>query len=73
MAREFQMYSYNIGQLIPVEIDGKNVEDVKIKDILNYFGSRCGEPAAILSNEFVGTGEARAHVYMNLKSESTFY
>ena len=73
LAREFQMYSYNIGQLIPVEIDGKNVEDVKIKDILNYFGSRCGEPAAILSNEFVGTGEARDHVYMNLKSESTFY
>ena len=72
LAREFQMYSYNIGQLIPVEIDGKNVEDVKIKDILNYFESRCGEPAAILSNEFVGTGEARDHIYMNLKSKSIF-
>ena len=64
-AQEFHMDRYSLRELCPVRIGDKDIENVKIRDILNYFENRCGEPAFKIPNEIVGKGEASNNLFYN--------
>ena len=67
-AREFHTEKYSLRELCPVKIGDKDVEDVKIRDILNYFENRCGEPVFKIPNEVVGRGTAANNLFYNVNN-----
>lgn len=52
---EYQVMSYNIGQLMPISIDGKDITDMKIQDILNDLKGNTYSPIDV-EDKYVGTG-----------------
>ena len=52
---EYQAMSYNIGQLVPISIDGKDITDMKIQDILEDLKKTTYSPIDV-EDKYVGTG-----------------
>ena len=67
-AREFHIEKYSLRELCPVRINDKDVENVKVRDILNYFENRCGEPIFKIPNEVVGKGIAANNLFYNVNN-----